>query len=132
MKSLAKFSSLLILSLFLFSFTSTTESSWTRLGSKKVNLASEKDVIVVGRQDGKFTKLKFVVQGAPLNMRKATVHFTNGTSQNLPLKFNFSNNSKSRTIDLAGNKRVIKKITMWYDTKNRARQRATVSVFGRR
>jgi len=131
MKATAKIGILAIISLFLFSFTSVQQHNWERLGSKKVNFGIEKDVIMVGRQDGKFTKLKFVVNGAPVNMRKATVHFANGSTQNLALKVNFSKNSKSRTVDLVGNKRVIQKITMWYDTKNRARNRATVSVFGK-
>lgn len=131
MKTIAKIGGLFLLTV-LFSFTTVMENSWTRLGSKKVSFGLDKDVIVVGRQDGKFTKLKIVVSGAPVNMRQVTVHYANGTNQVLPMKYNFSKNSKSRTIDLAGNKRIIQKITMWYDTKNRARQRATVSVFGKR
>ena len=131
MKTFAKFGTLALLTLLLFSFTTVNTNTWTRLGSKKVNFSIDKDVIAVGRQDGKFTKLKFVVKGAPLNMRKATVHFANGTSQNLALNFTFSKNFSSKTIDLNGNKRIIQKITMWYDTKNKARQRATVSVFGK-
>jgi len=130
MKTIAKIGGLFLLTV-LFSFTIVSEHNWTRLGSKKVSFGLDKDVIAVGRQDGKFTKLKFVVIGAPVNMRKVTVHYANGTNQVLPMKFTFSRNSKSRTIDLAGNKRIIQKITMWYDTKNRARQRATVSVFGK-
>ncbi len=130
MKTIAKIGGLFLLTV-LFSFTIVSEHNWTRLGSKKVSFGLDKDVIAVGRQDGKFTKLKFVVTGAPVNMRKVTVHYANGTNQVLPMKFTFSRNSKSRTIDLAGNKRIIQKITMWYDTKNRARQRATVSVFGK-
>ena len=37
----------------------------------------------------------------------------------------------SRIIDLEGGKRIIKDITLWYDTKNRAKRRATVHLYGR-
>lgn len=131
MKRLAKLGTFALVTVLLFSFT-PPKQNWSRLGTKKVNFGIEKDVIIVGANDGKFTKLKFVVKGAPVNMRKATVHFGNGTQQNLALKHNFSKNSASRTIDLAGNRRVIKKIVLWHDTKNRASKRATVTVFGRK
>ena len=130
MKTLAKFGGLLLIT-FLFSFTPPRQN-WSNLGSKKVNFGVEKDVLIVGRSDGKFKSLKFIVNGAPLNMRKVTVHFANGTQQKLALKHNFSKNRNSRTIDLVGNKRIINKISMWYSTKNNAYKKATITVFGRR
>ncbi len=104
---------------------------WERLGSRAVNYRLDKDVINVGAQNGRYTKLKVAVTGGSLNMHKMTVHYMNGEKQNIPLKYNFSKRSSSRVIDLNGNKRFIKKIVFWYDTKNLARSKAKVHVFGR-
>ena len=117
--------------LFLMSFVPSQKAKWDKLGSRKVNYSLEKDVIPVGIKDGKFTKLKIVVRGGAINMHKMKVNFRNGSSQEIALKHNFNKNSASRTIDLNGGKRIIKNISFFYDTKNLARSKATVHVFGR-
>lgn len=113
------------------SFAPSQQAKWEKLGSRKINYGLEKDVIPVGIRDGKFTKLKIVVKGGAINMHKMTVHFMNGSSQEIALKHNFTKNSGSRVIDLNGGKRIIKNIAFFYDTKNLARSKATIHVFGR-
>jgi hypothetical protein len=103
---------------------------WTHLGSRTVNWGLDHDKIVV-RQPGTFTKLKVQVTGS-LNMHRMVVRFDNGGSQEISLKHNFVRGADSRIIDLRGNKRNIKSISFWYDTKNRSRRRAKVHVYGRR
>lgn len=122
-------------SVLLFSsFASADEAgaSWKRLGSKKVAYQLDRDVIRVGSNDGTFKKLKIQVSGGSLNMHKVVVEYGNGTKDVIQLKHNFKRGSNSRTIDLEGNKRIIKDITLWYDTKNLSKRRATVHVFGRK
>jgi hypothetical protein len=116
--------------LFLMSFA-PSQAKWERLGSRKVNYGLDKDAIAVGAHEGGYTKLKVVVKGGAINMHKMIVHYGNGTKENIALRHNFSKRSASRIIDLKGGKRIIKKITFFYDTKNLARSRATVHVFGR-
>ncbi|XOV68818.1 MAG: hypothetical protein ACFHU9_06470 [Fluviicola sp.] len=123
-----------ILYFALFSFlvmSFALPQNWEKLGSRKVNFGIEKDTIAVGAHEGAFTKLKIQVTGGALNMKKMVVHYRNGDKQDLNLKHNFGKGSGSRVIDLAGNKRLIQKITFIYDTKNRSKRRATVHVFGR-
>lgn len=124
---------MLIATIFVASSFTTHKSvhKWTKLGSKKVDYKIDRDVIRVGANDGRFTKLKVVVKGGGLNMHKMIVEYGNGTKDNIPLKQTFKNNG-SRIIDLEGNKRVIKDITFFYDTKNKAKRKATVHVFGHR
>ncbi|MCR9253014.1 MAG: DUF2541 family protein [bacterium] len=104
---------------------------WDKLGTRAVDYKLDRDVIHVGADNGRYTKLKVAVTGGALNMHKMTVHYMNGTSQNISVKHNFSRNSATRLIDLVGNKRFIKKIVFHYDTKNLARSKAKVHVFGR-
>ena len=122
----------LLFTAFLFlSFTSTAQGKWERLGSRVVNFGLDKDVIPVGAHEGNFTKLKIVVKGGAINMHRMTVEYMNGEVEKIALKHNFSKSSATRLIDLKGHKRKIKKITFFYDTKNLARKKATVHVFGR-
>jgi hypothetical protein len=104
---------------------------WVKLGSKKVNFKVDKDVITVGAKEGGFVSLKIVVTEGSLNMHRMVVHYGNGTNESIELRNNFTKNSGSRVIDLKGNKRIITKIVFWYDTKNMANNRATVTVFGK-
>jgi hypothetical protein len=131
MKAIIKLGLASIICSFLMSF-STSSANWVRLGQKKVNFTVDRDVILVGAQDGRFTKLKLMVKGAPITMHKCIIHFGNGGTQTINVRHHFNRNSSSRVLDLTGNKRVIKKIVMYHDTKNRARNRATVTVFGRK
>jgi hypothetical protein len=71
------------------------------------------------------------VKKAPINMQKLVVTFGNGEVEELELRNNFAAGSESRVIDLPGNKRVIKKIVFWYDTKNIANRKGIVEVWGR-
>ena len=118
----------LVLLIGLLSFAST---EWERLGVRKVNFGIDKDVISLGIVDARFTKLKVDVTGS-LNMHKMKVHYGNGTSQEISIKHNFIKGSNSRVIDLKGNKRIIKKVEFWYDTKNKAKRKATLKLFGRK
>lgn len=105
--------------------------TWDRLGSRAVNYTLDRDVIPVGARDGGFRKLKVVVTGGALNMHKLVVHYMNGEKDEITLRHNFTRRSNSRVIDLSGGKRLIKKIVMVYDTKNLARRRAKVHIYGR-
>ena len=131
------------LSIFLFgivvitalsSYSGATEfnKGWQRIGSKKVNFKLDRDVIPVGLDDGRFSKLKVLVTRGSLNMHKMVVHYGNGTKNEIALRHNFGRKSTSRIIDLKGNKRFIKKITFIYDTKNYSKQRAKIHVFGKK
>ena len=108
------------------------KSNWVHLGSKKVNWGLEKDVIEVGKTEGSFTKLKIKVRGGDVNMRKMMVTYGNGNTENIAVKFHFKKGAESRVIDLKGEKRKIKKITFWYDTKNSSKRKATVHVAGKK
>ena len=108
------------------------QARWERLGMRKVNFLVDRDEIFVTAAEGIFSALQIRVQGAPIDLMKVEVHYKNGDVQNLAVRENIPAGGQTRVIDLAGNKQVITKVVFWYDTKNRARQRATVVLWGRR
>ena len=127
-----------LMALFAMSFqistvTTVDEASrpWELLGVKKVNYGVDRDEIDVTAQEGFFTGLKLKVKHSPINMHKLVVHYGNGDVQEIELRENFRAGSESRVIDLQGNKRVIRKVVIWYDTKNLARGKGVVEIWGR-
>jgi hypothetical protein len=127
---------IIVAALVAFGFTglndSTAPAKWEKLGSKKVNYGLDRDVIRVSASEGGFSKMKIFVTGGSLNMHRLVVQYGNGVKDKIPLKHTFQKRSQSRVIDLQGRKRIIRDVTIWYDTKNRSRKRATIHIFGRR
>ena len=122
---------LLIAALGVFLLTSFNLPKWDFLGSRTVDFKLDHDEIVVTGHEGKFDAIKIKVTRAPINMYKVVVHFGNGGEQNLEIANNFTPGSESRTINLKGEDRVIKRISFWYDTKKKATKKAIVEVWGK-
>lgn len=116
----------------LCNFTSSPTQEWVVLGSRKVNFGLDRDEIPVTYREGTLTAVKLEVTDGGLNMHRCVIHFENGTQQEVQLRDSFTKGSQSRVIDLVGNKRFIKKIVFWYDSKNLQVNRATLTVFGRK
>lgn len=113
------------------SFHTEPNRPWELLGVKKVNYGLDRDEIMVTAQEGLFNGLKLKVKRSPINIHKLAVHFGNGEVEEIELRENFRAGSESRVIDLPGNRRVIRKIVIWYDTKNLAVGKGAVEVWGR-
>ncbi len=124
-------SSLLMVFLLITSSFTLNYMQWEHLGSRTVNYRLDKDVITVTAKEGGFKKLKIKVTGGAVNMHRMVVQYGNGQKDVIQLRHNFSRKSATRLIDLKGNKRVIRDITFFYDTKDLSRKRAKVHVFGK-
>jgi len=133
MKSILKYSFIAVLGILLLSFTNAHRGGrdWDFLGSRTVNFSLDKDVLEVGAKDGAFTKLLFKVDKGSLNMHKIVVSYGNGSRDEINVKHEFKRGTTSRVVDLKGKGRIVKRITFWYDTKNRSARKATMKVYGR-
>ena len=105
---------------------------WDVIGRKTVDFRADRDVFNLGVRAPKYAKLQFKVTGGSLNMHKCVVHYMNGTKQEIKLKGNFKPGDLSRVIDLNGDKRKVDKIVFLYDTKNRSKRKANVTLLGYR
>jgi hypothetical protein len=103
---------------------------WERLGSRTVEFRQDVDTIGIGRSEGLFRRIMLQVDGAPLEMDNVRVYFGNGASFSPPTKLVFSENDRSRAIDLPGQGRIIRSITFNYRSLNTGQGRATVTVYG--
>jgi hypothetical protein len=106
---------------------------WTLLGSQTVSGhggKADKDVIVVGKQEGKFDQLTMVVTDSDLDLIDLVVTFGNGSAFAPKLKHLFKEGARTRVIDLPGNDRFIKQIELTYANLPGG-GKARVEVWGR-
>ena len=120
-----------------FTFCSSTYvaksgATWEKLGQRNVTKRLDRDEIKVGAYEGTYSAVKIIVKNAPINMKRCVVHFENGGTQELKLKKRFKRGDSSAAHDLRGPNRRIEKVVFWYDSVNKAAQRATVELWARR
>jgi hypothetical protein len=124
-----------------FSFTSSFTSpnisktnktgDWFFLGDKKVGFGVDHDVIHFGNWRDDVRQIKLKVTDGPLKMFSMKVHFDNGGTQDVALRFQFAQGSESRVIDLDGGLRHLSSIEFTYETKGFLRGKARVAVWGK-
>lgn len=114
---------------------------WTLLGERQVEGGrrdrggedrhqEDRDVIQVGQQDGRFRKLMVVVEDSDLELFNMSIEFGNGQTFAPELKQFFRENERTRSIDLPGDARVIRRITFFYRNLPSG-GRARVAVWGK-
>lgn len=102
---------------------------WELLGTRQVSFRSEKDVVPVTAREGTFRAIKVEVSGGNLEMYNIRVVFGDGEAFSPETRLVFREGSWSRTIDLPGDARVIRKVEFLYRSELR-RGRATIRLYG--
>lgn len=120
-----------VMALVAMSFNTLENRPWELLGARKINYGLDRDEIMVTRSEGVFSAVQLRIKRSPINMHKLAIHYGNGEVDEIDLRENFRAGSASRVIDLPGNKRVIRKVVLWYDTKNLAVGKGVVELWGR-
>jgi len=119
------------LSLIVPAFAGAGEARWELLGRQQVDYKRDRDSINVGRSEGKFKQLQIRVEGAPVEIRNIVVTFGNDEKFSPDVRHRFDENSRSRNIDLPGDRRTIKRIDFNYSSPDRRDGKGTVEVYGR-
>ena len=109
----------------------TEDVMWEKLGQKTVNFGLDKDEIYVTAKKGSFKSIKLLFKGGAMNMHRCVVHYSGGGTQKIDLKKRYSAGDETRVIDLKGRDRIISKVVFWYDTKNLARRKSNIQLWGR-
>lgn len=121
----------LILGVYSTMAVAQNKITYDKLGTQVVDYTIDHDVIKLNSTQT-YSGLKVVVNNGAINIHKATVHFANGDTQDVKLPDVLSKDNDGKLIDLQGNKRIIEKITFWYDTKNKSNDKAVVEVWGKK
>lgn len=131
MKSILKISLVTFLMTVIFGTAQAQMHNWQILGKKTVNMKADHDEIIVTASEGLFTAIRFKVVKAPIFVKNFRIIYGNGSSENYVINKRIPRGKFSRSIDLKGNKRIIKKININYKTVPNVQGRAHIIVFGR-
>ena len=103
---------------------------WTQLGTRVVNGKRDKDTIKIGKYEGHFDQIVFVVEDSDITLKKISITFGNGEKWTPKIRYVFKEGARSAILDLPGSDRYIKKIDLKYGNIPGG-GRATVTVYGR-
>ena len=107
--------------------------TWEAIGTvKAARMGGDHDMVTVPEPLYHYTKLKFKVTDAPLNIKKMVVTYDNGETQTISNKYEIKKGAESNTIDLKAGSQKLKSVELWYDTQGLAKGKDNVTVMGMR
>lgn len=109
----------------------TAASAAEQLGCRKVGFVVDRDIIPVGRADGRFSAIKLQVTGNTIELLDLKVIYGNGNPDDLTVRSVIPAGGETRWIDLKGARRAIRQIELVYRSKPSFKGQATVCAFGR-
>jgi hypothetical protein len=106
--------------------------TWVQLGCKTVAFNVDRDVIRVGRQDGRFSAIRVRVAGNRIQLFDLKVVYGNGNPDDLSVRATIPAGGTSGVLDLRGGSgRTIDRIEIVYASQPNFRGRAEVCIEGR-
>jgi hypothetical protein len=107
------------------------QARWEQLGCQKVGFLVDKDIIKVGRREGKFTAIRLKVSDNKVHMMDLKVIYANGAPDDIPVREEIRAGGHTRALDLKGERgRAIQQIEMVYRSQPSFKGQATVCVEG--
>ena len=107
--------------------------NWERLGCEDVGRRVDRDVIKVGRREGRFTAIRLEAKGNDVSILDLKVVYANGAPDDIRVRRELREGDQTRPLDLKGRDRAIDRIELTYkrDFKGRGKGRAKVCVYGK-
>ena len=90
------------------------QSPWDKLGERWVHGGADRDAIQVGMKEGRYKRIKVVVEHSAVELFDITIVFGNGEVYSPPTRLLFGQGTTSREIDLPGESRHIRRIEFRY------------------
>jgi hypothetical protein len=105
---------------------------WVELGCKGVSFRVDRDVVPVGRREGRFYALRLYARGGDVEMLDLRVIYANGDPDDIRVRHILERGERTRSLDLRGDRaRSIQRIELTYRAlPNRRDREPTVCVEG--
>src|SRR5262245_7012903 len=87
---------------------------WNPLGCQSVGFTVDRDVIAVGRREGRFNAIRLIASGSRVHMFNLRVIYANGEPDNLPVNSELRPGIPTLPLDLRGRERSIDRIELLY------------------
>jgi hypothetical protein len=120
-----------LIALSLLVFPSVASANWVLLGSRTVEHTADKDTFNVSHA-GAFKGIQMTVRHTGIQVLKFQVIYGNGEKNWVRTARVIPAGGSTGYIDLPGNRRVIKRVHVWYKTLNHKGPKAVVQLFGRK
>jgi hypothetical protein len=106
-------------------------AAWVELGCKDVSfLGRDRDILPIGRQEGRFRAIRLHVHGTDVKLRSLVVVYGRGEPDRLPAQHFIRAGEYTPPIDLKGFERSIREVEMVYESIPNFRRTARVCVQG--
>jgi hypothetical protein len=89
-------------------------ADWDLLGSAEIGTRIERDVIEVGRREGRFRSIGFTIARSDVRIEEIKIIYVGGESDTLAVRESFRVGTRSRPIDLPGRAAFIQRIEVAY------------------
>lgn len=90
------------------------DSDWVDLGCQTVSFRVDRDVLRVGRRDGRFSAIRLHARGGDVEMLDLKVVYANGQPDDIPVRRVLRRGDRTNPLDLRGSERSIDRIEMVY------------------
>lgn len=104
---------------------------WEELGCQKVGFGADKDIIKVGRREGRFSAIRLRVERSDVLLLSLRVIYEHGAPDDFDVKNRLRAGSETRPLDLRGERRSIKQIELVYSSIPSLKGAATLCAEGR-
>jgi hypothetical protein len=99
---------------------------WVELGCKEVSFRVDRDVLPVGRQEGRFYAIRLYARGGAVEMLDLKVIYANGDPDDIRVRHILDRGERTRPLDLRGRARSIQRIEMIYRALPNRRDREPI------
>jgi hypothetical protein len=106
------------------------QARWEQLGCQKVGFLVDKDIVRVGRSEGRFKAIRLKVSGNKVHMMDLKVIYANGEPDDIQVREEIRAGGQTRPLDLKGERRAIRQVEMVYRSQPNFKGQATVCVEG--
>jgi hypothetical protein len=89
-------------------------TGWDKLGERWVDSRADRDVIHVGRDDGRFRSIRLKAEHSALELYDVEVVFADGTRFSPGTRLVFGQGAWTRDVDLPGGARAIRRVEFRY------------------
>jgi hypothetical protein len=87
-------------------------AGWRLMGDTWVAGQFEREIIRIGKYEGRFARVMLVITGSNLDIGDVVIQFGNGQRWSPGLRHSFGDGSRSRAIDLPGHVRFIRGVEL--------------------
>jgi len=89
-------------------------SAWVELGCRTVSFSVDRDVVRVGRKEGRFKALRVLARGGDVEMLDLKVIYGNGEPEDISVRHILRRGGRTQAFDLRGWERSIAQVEMVY------------------